>query len=407
MKTLTFAALLSTALMALPTLAQVNAGNQASEASLPFTMQKVSTFDLPWRMAFLPDGRMIVTEKVGSVWIVTPNGEKTQLTNVPAVQYDNQVGMQGVYLSPHYKRDHAIYLTYCEPNRTGCSLALARARLVLGKDRASLEDVTVIWHDGAGGKGGQLGGAVAFAPDGKSLFLTSGDRQRFSPAQDSNSPLGKILHLTLDGKAAPDNPHYGETGTSTLAITNPPVDSEAAKTAPVVDTYTFPGPNNTPSQTWSMGHRTPYGLAFAPNGDLWEVEHGPLGGDELNLIKKGANYGWPLVSYGVNYDGVPIASPDTRPDLAKPVIYWAPVIAPGNMAFYQGKLFANWKGSLLLGGLSSKTLSRIEMDGKGGAMVAQRWNVGHRIRDVAVAPDGVVWLLEDSKSGGLFKLTPK
>ena len=156
-----------------------------------------------------------------------------------------------------------------------------------------------------------------------------------------------------------------------------------------------------------MGHRTPYGLAFAPDGRLWELEHGPRGGDELNLIEPGKNYGWPLVSYGVNYDGTPIPSPDTRPDLTKPVIYWVPVIAPGSITFYRGAMFPQWNGSALIGGMQTQTLNRIIFDGEGGATPAERWSVGHRIRDVAVGPDGAVWLIEDANPGGLFRVTPR
>ena len=227
-----------------------------------------------------------------------------------------------------------------------------------------------------------------------------------TPAQDPNSPLGKILRLTLDGKPAPGNPMAGKVGASSLPLIDPPRDTELAKTAPVVSTYTFPGPNLTLAETWSMGHRTPYGMAFAPDGRLWELEHGPRGGDELNLIEPGKNYGWPLVAYATNYNGVAIPHPDTRPDLQKPVIYWNPVIAPGNLTFYNGNLFPQWKGSALVGGMVSQTLNRITFDGKGGAATAERWDMGHRIRDVEVAPDGAVWLLEDSDKGGLFRLTP-
>ena len=396
------------ALMATRVDAQINAGEQAPEKSLPFTMTPVATFNLPWRVAFLPDGRMLITEKVGHLWVVTQQGEKTEVAHVPEVLYGGQGGMLGVYTSPHYAHDHYVYLTYSEPGEPGgSSLALARAQISIGKFYASLEGLQVIWRDGERGKGGQFGAAIAFAPDGKSLFLTVGDRQRMTPAQDPNQPLGKILHLTLDGKPAPDNPMAGKTGTASVDVIDPPRDTEAAKTAPVVRTYTFPGPNLTPAETWSMGHRTPYGLAFAPDGRLWELEHGPKGGDELNLIEPGKNYGWPLVSYATNYDGVPIASPDTRPDLTKPVIYWTPVIAPGNMVFYKGKVFPAWKGSALIGGLVTKSLSRITFDGQGGAKPAERWDVEHRIRDVAVAPDGTVWLLEDANPGALFRVTPK
>ena len=195
-------------------------------------------------------------------------------------------------------------------------------------------------------------------------------------------------------------------GTPTVGVIDPAKNTEAAKTAPVVRTYKFPGPNLTPSETWSSGHRTPYGLAFAPDGRLWELEHGPRGGDELNLIEPGKNYGWPLVSYAPNYDGVPIPSPDTRPDLAKPVLYWTPVIAPGSLTFYHGKMFPQWNGSALVAGLGTKSLSRIVIDGA-SARSAERWTVDHRIRDVEVAPDGAVWMIEDANPGGLFRVTPK
>jgi glucose/arabinose dehydrogenase len=192
-----------------------------------------------------------------------------------------------------------------------------------------------------------------------------------------------------------------------VTLINPPRDTEAAKTAAVVSTYTLPGPNLTPAETWATGLRTPYGLAFAPDGRLWELEHGPRGGDELNLIEPGKNYGWPLVSYGVNYNGVPIPSPDTRPDLAKPVIYWVPVIAPGNLMFYNGKMFPEWDGSAFATGMESQSLTRITFDGKGGATAVERWSVGFRARDMEEAPDGSLWMIEDANPGRLVRLTPK
>jgi glucose/arabinose dehydrogenase/cytochrome c551/c552 len=386
--------------------AQVNFGEQKSDSNLPFKVTRITTLSLPWRIAFLPDGRMLITEKTGTLQLVTQQGEKTPVANVPAVLWKGQGGLLGVYLSPHYATDHNVYLTYSEPGDGGSSLALARAQLKIGDGAASLEGLKVIWHDAERGEGGQFGAAVAFSPDGKYLFLTSGDRQRMTPAQDPNQPLGKLLRLTLDGKPAPGNPMAGKTGKASVPVIDPPEDTEKAKTAPVVRTYTFPGPNLTPSETWAMGLRTPYGLAFAPDGKLWELEHGPRGGDELNLMLPGKNYGWPLVSYGHNYNGVPIPSPDTRPDLAKPVLYWVPVIAPGNLMFYKGALFPQWDGSAFASGMASKALLRITFDGKGGAEVANRWDIGFRVRDVEAAPDGALWMIEDAKPGGLFRVTP-
>ena len=412
MKTLVNAVLILT-LAGSTARAQINAGEQSPEPSLPFTMTQVATFNLPWRIAFLPDGRMLITEKPGGVWLVTQQGAKTPVSNVPAVLHQGQGGLLGIFVSPHYAKDRSVYLTYAEPNddRTGSSLAMARARLSIGESEASstasLEGLQVIWRQMPKGRGGQFGAAIAFSPDGQYLFLSVGDRQRMTPAQDPDQELGKILRLTLDGKPAPGNPMAGKTGAASVPLINPPRDTELAKTAPVISTYTFPEPNLTPSETWTTGHRTPYGLAFAPDGRLWEMEHGPRGGDELNLIEPGKNYGWPLVSYATNYNRVPIPSPDTRPDLTKPVIYWTPIIGPGSLTFYMGKMFPQWQGSALIGGMETMTLNRVTFDGKGGAKPAERWNVGHRIRDVAVGPDGALWMVEDANPGGLFRVTPK
>src|ERR1051325_10640896 len=386
MKTLLNVSVLLT-LVSTSSQAQINAGEMKSDPNVPFTMTPVATFKLPWRIAFLPDGRMLVTEKVGPVWLVTQKGEKTPVDNVPRVLWQGQGGMLGVFLSPHYATDQKVYLTYSEPGEEqGTSgLALARARLTLGDGKASLDGLQVLWHDLPKGRGGQFGAQIAFSPDGQYLFLRGGDRQRMTPAQNPDTEVGKILRLTLDGKPAPGNPMAGKTGGPTRPLINPPRDTEAAKEAPVLSTYTVEGPNIAPSETWTSGHRTPYGLAFAPDGRLWEAEHGPRGGDELNLIEPGKNYGWPLVSYAVNYNGVPIPSPDTRPDLEKPVIYWTPNIAPGNLVIYKGAMFPQWNGSALLSGIATRTINRITFDGKGGATPAERWAVGHRLRDVEVA----------------------
>ncbi|THD79323.1 MAG: PQQ-dependent sugar dehydrogenase [Phenylobacterium sp.] len=394
------------ALAATGAAAQTNVGTQPQENNLPFVMTQVASFNLPWRIAFLPDGRMLVTEKVGPIWLVTQAGAKAPVANVPAVLAQGQGGMFGIYLSPHYASDQIVYLTYAEPHEGGSSLALARAKLSLGAKGASLEGLKVIWRDGEGGKGGQFGAQVAFSPDGAHLFLTVGDRQRMTPAQDPDQPLGKVLRLTLDGKPAPGNPQAGRTGAASVPVIDPPSDTEKAKTAPVVRTYHFPGPNLTPAETWTMGHRTPYGLAFAPDGRLWEAEMGPRGGDELNLLEPGHNYGWPLASYAVNYNGVPIPSPDTRPDLTKPVLYWTPVIDVGNLIFYHGAMFPQWNGSALISGLGTKSLNRITIAGA-TARSDERWYVGHRIRDVEAAPDGALWMIEDANPGALWRVTPK
>lgn len=390
-----------------------NLGAKAPEASLPFNMTEVAKFNLPWRIAFLPDGRMLITEKPGPVWLVDQSGKKVQLANTPSVAWRGQGGMLGVYVSPNYRADSSIYLTYSEPggaenaNQLAGGLVLARAKLITEEGFARLENVQVLWRQMPKGYGGQYGAAVAFAPDGKSLFLTVGDRQRMTVAQDPNQALGKILHLTLDGKPAPGNPGAGKTGAASVPLIAPPRDTVVAKTAPVVSTYTFPGGRNlTPSEVWSSGHRTPYGLAFAPDGRLWEVEHGPKGGDELNLIEPTKNYGWPEVCYCTNYNDVPNPSHDTRPEFEKPKLYWNPIIAPGSITFYRGSMFPQWQGSALIGGMASKTLSRVIINGA-NATAAERWNVDKRIRDVAIGPDGAVWMIEDANPGSLIRVTPK
>lgn len=388
--------------------AQVNVGDTKPEPTLPFNMTTTATFGLPWRIAFLPDGKMLITEKIGPIWLVSEKGEKiAPLGNTPPVYWQGQNGMLGVYLSPTYANDQRIYITYIEPGDYGGGQALARAQLTLGRN-PRLENFEVIWRQMPRGKGGQAGGQIAFSPDGQYIYMTVGDRQRMTPAQDPNQPVGKILRLTLDGKPAPGNPNYGKTGAATISLIDPPRDTEQAKTAKVVSTYTFPNGNQTPAETWASGFRAPYGLAFSPTGELWEVEHGPRGGDELNLIEKGKNYGWPTVSYGMNYNEVPIPSHNTNSQFTKPVLYWTPVVAPGNLMFYTGKkAFPQWDGNGFVSGMGTRSLNRIIFDGKGGAKAAERWEIGKRVRDVAQAPDGTLWLLEDANPGALIHLTPK
>ena len=447
-------AVLLLTLMAAPgASAQVNMGDQKPEPSLPLTITKIASFETQvWRMAFLPDGRFLAAEKGGRVWLMTQQGAKTAVANVPAVLYQGQGGLLGVFVSPHYAKDRYVYLTYSEPHEEpgappippapadapagptagrrgggprptpcpadpskacGSSLAMARARLTEDNGAARLDDLQVLWRDPAGGRGGQFGAQIAFAPDGRSLFLSVGDRQRMTPAQDPDSPLGKILHLTLDGKPAPGNPFAGQPSAQSLPIIDPPRDTEVAKTAPVVRTFTYPAsrPNMTRAETWSIGHRTPYGMAFAPNGQLWVLEHGPGGGDKLNPIEPGKNYGWPLASYGPNYNKVPVPGFENQPGLTKPVIQWTPVIGPGMLTFYRGSMFPQWNGSALAGGMTSKSLTRIVFDGKGGAAAAERWDMGFGVRDGQVAPDGALWIseggLNNNLPGNVYRLTPK
>jgi len=396
-----------TLLLSLPACgqAQVNEGAFKANANQPFTLATVDHFNFPWKIAFLPDQRLLVSEKPGKIWLVAPGKNKIEVAGVPKVAYGGQGGLLAVAVAPGFARDHRVYLSYSEGTPDESGLALAYATLVAEDGKAALTNLKVIWRQLPHGQGGQFGGYIAFAPDGKSLFLSSGERMRFTPAQDPNQALGKILHLTLDGKPAAGNPWAGKTGAAVVDLIDPPEDTEAAATAPVRKVK-LPALNLTPSETWTLGHRNQYGLAFDAQGRLWETEMGPKGGDELNLIEPGKNYGWPLVSYGINYDGKPIPSHDSSGTFQKPVLYWTPVIAPGGLTFYYGNLFPQWKGSAFIGGLAVTGLVRVAFDG-GKPHEADFWDLGHRIRDVVAGPDGALWLVEDEKNGRLLRMTPK
>jgi aldose sugar dehydrogenase len=383
-----------------------SASAEQSSTGRPFAVAEVTTFDAPWAMDFVPgSSTALVTEKAGRLWLVdVTNGRKQPVGGAPTVVAEGQGGLLDVVLSPHFAQDNVVYLTFSEPSPNGGSqLALARARLVRGAAPA-LQHLQVIWHNPTGGQGGHFGARIAFAPDGNSLFLSAGERQRFTPAQDPSLPMGKILHLTLDGKPAPDNPSAGRTGSATVQVTDPPEDSEAAKNAPA-RTVTWPGPNLTPAETWTLGHRNPLGLAFAPDGRLWEIEMGPRGGDELNLIVKGRNYGYPRVSNGTNYNGVDI--PDHRPGdgFEPPKVWWNPVISPAGLLIYTGALFPEWKGDALIPALSGQALVHVRIRGE-QASKADQWDMGKRIRAVDQGPRGEVYLLEDGPGARLLRLTP-
>jgi glucose/arabinose dehydrogenase len=388
-------------------------GNEAAPAPAlgpdgkPFKVEAIGDFDEPWALAFLPDGRALVTEKKGHVKIWQAGKPQIDIAGVPKVAYVSQGGLLDIALAPNFASDGLVYLTYSEPRPNGSSLALARGKLNLESGAPRLEDVRVIWRAGSDGEGGQFGATIAFAPDGGSLFLTSGERQRFTPAQDPNQALGKIVHLNLDGSPAADNPHAGQTGAASITVTDPPDNTEEAKSAKGRQ-VAVSGPNTAPAATWTLGHRNPYGLAFAPDGRLWEIEMGPKGGDELNLIEKGRNYGYPIVSNGDNYDDTPIPDHPTRPEFQAPVLFWNPSISPAGLTFYDGKLWPQWKGSAFIGALSGQALIRIEVKGA-SARKADQWDMGTRIRDVVEGPDGALYLLEDGEKGSggkLLKLTP-
>jgi len=351
----------------------INAGGRASSETRPFAADAVAEFDTPWAIAFLPDGRMLVTEKPGRMFLVTQKGEKTAIDGVPEVAASGQIGLLDIAVAPDFASSNRVYFTYTEAAEGDTRLVLARATLAVSDGGARLNDPEAIWRQTPVGGRGHPGGIIAFDPEGQHLYLTVGERQLGKPAQDPQQGRGKLLRLNLDGSTPPDNPNAAEGGV--------------------------------PAQTWTLGHRNPYGLAFAADGTLWEHEMGPRGGDEFNRIEVGKNYGWPVVSNGDNYDGSKIPRHATRPDFAAPLLYWNPIIAPAGLVFYEGAMFPQWRGSALIGGLGAGVLVRVAFE-NGQPDEAERWDMGARIRDVAVAPDGAVWIIEDDAPGRLLRLTP-
>jgi glucose/arabinose dehydrogenase len=342
----------------------------------PFNVEPIASFDEPWAMAFLPDGRLLVTEKKGRLLVVTQNGEKSDPVNgVPEVDYGGQGGFGDIALHPEFASNGIIYLSYAEAGDGDArGAAVAKARLVLGDSGGALQDVAVIWRQVPKVSGrGHYGHRLLFADDGH-LFISSGERQKFDPSQDLSSNLGKIVRLRDDGSVPDDNP--------------------------------FVEQGDVAAQVWSLGHRNPLGIAFDASGQLWNVEMGPKGGDELNRVLRGRNYGYPTVSNGDHYNGDEIPDHDTRPEFEAPAIWWTPVISPGDLTIYSGNLFRDWTGDGFIAGLSSSSLLRIDFDA-GQAREADRYDMGKRIRAVEQGPDGAIWLLEDRGDGRLLKLTPK
>jgi glucose/arabinose dehydrogenase len=324
----------------------------------------------PWGLAFMPDGRMLVTERAGRLRILAKDGTLSDpLNGVPAVVAKGQGGLLDVALDPNFTENKLVYITYAEPGEGGAGTAVARGRL----GDAGLEDVQVIFRQTPKVSGGNhFGGRLVFTPDGK-LFVTLGERFKFEPAQDLTSHLGKIVRINPDGSVPPDNP--------------------------------FIGHKDAQPEIWSYGHRNVQGAAINPEtGKLWASEFGPRGGDELNIVAPGANYGWPVVSWGKHYDGEDIPDPPTHPEFANAIRHWTPVISPSGIAFYTADAIPGWKDSLLISGLSSEAIIRLSLDGE-TVTDEERIPMGARIRDVAQGPDGAVYALTDQKNGEVLRLT--
>jgi aldose sugar dehydrogenase len=339
-----------------------------------------SGFNQPWALAFLPDGRMLVTEKpTGALYIVTPQGQKSPpVAGLPEVDGRDQGGLLEVRLAPDYAKSQRIYWTYYEPRQGGNGLAVARARLVDGP-RPRVEGLQIVFRmqptlDSTKHAGGRL----LFTPDGK-LFVTLGERSILPgrvQAQDLGSHFGKIVRINPDGTVPQDNPFVGRKGAR--------------------------------PEIWSLGHRNVLSAALDAQGRLWAVEMGPRGGDELNLVQKGKDYGWPTIGYGEEYSGKPIHERTRAPGMEQPLYYWDPVISPCGMTIYSGGLFPEWKGNFFVGGLSSTALVRLVLEND--RVVGEErllTDLNERIREVVQGPEGALYVLTDDSNGRLLKLTPR
>lgn len=326
----------------------------------------------PWGLAFLPDGRMLVTERPGRMRIVSANGVlSAPLKGVPKPYVGGQAGLLDVALDKDFASNHTLY--FCYSAERGGQAAVARAEL---DDANTQLNTKVIFTEHSQGGSNNHGCRIAQGPDGD-LFVTLGDHfQPRDEAQDLDADNGKVIRIKPDGTIPQDNP--------------------------------FVGRKNARPEIWSYGHRNAQGLAINPaTGDLWEIEHGPRGGDEVNIIGKGKNYGWPVIGYGIDYNGAKIHDSTAKAGMEQPVKYWVPSIAPSGMAFYTGTLFPKWKGSLFTGALKAKMLVRLSL--KGNAVTGEErllQNLNERIRDVRQGPDGALWLLTDSSAGRILRVSP-
>ena len=366
-------------MLALATCGMAIATDGAQAQDRPFTVAPVANFTSPWAMAIVPGTTFeaattaLVTEKSGKLWLVTlDNGSRRRVTGVPSVHVAGQGGLGDVAVHPQFSFNRRVYLSYVEAGSGGTSGAvLGYGLLDRNKGSARLTNFRVIWRQTPKVTGdNHFSHRIAFASDG-TIFLSSGDRFKFEPAQDLGSDLGKMIHLTDDGDPVPGGPFASSGGRA--------------------DTY------------WTMGHRNMLGLAFAPDGRLWSTEMGPMGGDELNLILRGRNYGWPLASYGSHYTGEPIPDDHAGQGFEEPKLWWNPVIAPAGLIIYSGDLFPQWKGDALMAALRGRALVRADIEGD-SATKAEEWDMGQRIREVEQGPLGEVYLLEDD--GRLLRLEP-
>jgi aldose sugar dehydrogenase len=329
----------------------------------------------PWGLAFLPDGRMLVTERPGRMRIVARDGKLSPaIAGVPRVFARSQGGLHDVALDRAFAQNHTIYFCYAEPVGAGARTALARARLT-DEGTPRLDALEVIFRqEGPLSSGNHFGCRIVQTSD-DALFLTTGDHFiTRDQAQNLANHLGKIIRIRPDGSVPPDNP--------------------------------FVGKGDAKPEIWSYGHRNAQGLALHPvSGKLWEHEHGPRGGDEVNLVEKGKNYGWPVIGYGIDYSGAKIHSSPRKDGMEQPLWYWVPSIAPSGMAFYTGDLLPAWRGNLFVGALAGQQLARLELDGD-KVLREERLlrELRERIRDVRQGPDGALWLLTDSSSGRLLRL---
>jgi glucose/arabinose dehydrogenase len=331
--------------------------------------------DHPWALAFLPDGRMLVTERSGQLRLVESSGLLSEpLAGVPPVAARGQGGLLDVALDPSFTESHLVYLSYSEPGDGGTAgTAVARGRLGAGR----LDDLRVIYRQQPKVSGGNhFGSRLVFARDG-TLFVTQGDRfGHREKAQDLSSGLGKIVRVNRDGTVPRDNPFVGRDGAR--------------------------------PEVWSYGHRNVQAAALHPDtGQLWTVEHGARGGDELNHPEAGKNYGWPVITYGIDYSGAKIGEGTAKPGMEQPVYYWDPVIAPSGMVFYTSDRYPGWKGSAFIGSLRPGLLVRLTLE-NGRVAREERYlaEVGERIRDVRQGPDGLLYLLTDAADGRLLRLDP-